>query len=173
MEYFYIVGLILLIGIVVVFLVLQYLQKKDFSFVNENSQAIADLKRINEKYHFHTLVLPVFAHTYDNEFFYNNISCRDYLIYQLQFSATVEEINQQIEKFHLNQQLYPEYSDELLKQIQPGFFNKEPKERKKEKYLNIEKKILADIKLKPMLDFYVTVSLKRSDTSSPNSMPKT
>ena len=55
------------------------------NFVNLHSKALKELKSINYKYKKQFIRIPNFnmSHSYDNENFYDDISCQDYLIYEL------------------------------------------------------------------------------------------
>lgn len=58
-------------------------QKKYNDFVLQNSIRLKQLEDINSCYNFYPDINFDQTHKYDNETFYNEISCQDYLIYQL------------------------------------------------------------------------------------------
>ena len=79
-------GLIAIAFIIFLVLYIQHVvQRKYTDFVNQNSIALKKLLEINQRYVFYPYIDLNQTHTYDNEKFYDNISCSDYLIYQLQY----------------------------------------------------------------------------------------
>ena len=149
-----------LIGIVV-FIVRREIREKQIQFVSDNSQAVAEIKRINEKYKFYPQKQFDYTHTYDNKTFYDSISCQDYLIYQLQTQSS--QILEQINNIHINQRQNEEYLVELKDQIRLGIFRNPVQDSKKDKLLEIEKEILSKEKLRPAIRFEIRVFLNRSD----------
>lgn len=94
-----------------VFLVFYFDKKKYTDFVLKNSNCIQQLEQINSAYIFSPAVDFDQSHTYDNAIFYNDISCTDYLIYQLQFIG--KKITSQIDKINANKAQYSKYLDEV------------------------------------------------------------
>ena len=136
--------------------VIQYIQKKCVNFVIQNSIALKKLTEINNRYVFYPYKNFNQTHTYDNETFYNNISCADYLIYQLQYLST--QITDQATKVDRNRQKYQLYVDEV-KSIQLEQFQS-PTGKLNLNYLcNIEKKLFSKSVQSPATQFYVTVTL--------------
>ncbi|MCM1130583.1 MAG: HNH endonuclease [Roseburia sp.] len=138
------------------------LNKKYKNFVLQNSLRLKEAKEINSKYKFHSIANLNQNHTYDNENFYNEISCKDYLIYQLQFiEVSLKEV---IEKINKNKKDYTNYITEIraiknLKefQIPTNKFNLE-------KLINYEEKMLKNmIRSKPIIQLRLKVSLSRSN----------
>ena len=52
-------------------------------FVNEHSVTLKKIRAINNKYSFNKIPNYDMDHSYDNNDFYPNVSCEDYLTYQL------------------------------------------------------------------------------------------
>lgn len=101
---------IIIVGLVI-FLVWYFVQKKYDNFILKNSFCLSRLKEINNRYYFYPYISFNQCHTYDNEKFYDTISCADYLIYQLQFIR--KDILSQIEKTNSNKQQYSRYVNEV------------------------------------------------------------
>ena len=97
------------------------------------------------------------SNTYDNQNFYNDISCRDYLTYQLQFKK--KEISEQIFKAEKNRENYRKYRDELKSINEIGAFRNDTGKLNKEKLIKTEKKICNKTALSPSLDYSVKVTL--------------
>ena len=89
------------------------LQKKYEKFVLDNSDCLKRLNEINSRYEFYPHVDYDQSHIYDNEKIYDTVSCRDYIIYQLQYSQ--KQIRDQINKVNANKQMYSQYLDENKK----------------------------------------------------------
>lgn len=104
--------LIALVIIAAVISVIFYRRKKKYDdFIILNSVSLSALIRINNKYAFNPSVRYDQSHTYDNENFYNDISCEDYLIYQLQYIG--KEVLEQIKNANTNSELYTKYIKEV------------------------------------------------------------
>ncbi len=89
--------LIVLLVTIIWYFVHRIIQKKYVDFVSENSIYLKKLKEINCNYKFFDHVDFNQFHTYDNEHFYSDIRCVDYLIYQLQFISgkVINQINRE------------------------------------------------------------------------------
>jgi hypothetical protein len=144
--------------ITIFFIVSDKNQKKHIDFVLQNSIYLRKLQEINYKYSFFSHVDLNQSHTYDNEVFYNNITCSDYLIYQLQFiSANVID---QISKAKQNSSLYIAYQKEVATLTDAGRFLIDIGKLKYDRLIAIEKQlILQTMHTKPHTDFYIHVTL--------------
>lgn len=132
-------------------------ERKYRKFILENSITLDKLREVNDKYHFFDLVNYDMSNTYDNQNFYNDISCRDYLTYQLQFKK--KEISEQIFKAEKNRENYRKYRDELKSINEIGAFRNDTGKLNKEKLIKTEKKICNKTALSPSLDYSVKVTL--------------
>lgn len=154
MEYiFLIIIIITIIGIIYY----HYLKKKYNDFINEHSEALKQLRIINRKYYFKDIKKIVYQHSYDNEIFYDNISPKDYLIYQLQF--TQNEVENEISRVIENQNTYDFYKADIKEQIKYGHFDIDIPFKNKEKILKIEEKLVSSQIRKPILNLQLTVRL--------------
>lgn len=154
MIWFFIAA-ICLIFVAVVFIVLR--ERKYKKFILENSVTLDKLRKVNDKYYFFDLVNYDMSNTYDNQDFYNDISCRDYLTYQLQFKK--KEISEQIFKAEKNRENYRKYRDEIKSINEIGTFRDDTRKLNKEKLIKTEKKICNKTALSPSLDYSVKVTL--------------
>lgn len=132
-------------------------ERKYRKFILENSITFGKLRDVNDKYYFFNLVNYDMSNTYDNQDFYNDISCRDYLTYQLQFKK--KEISEQIFKAEKNRENYRKYRDELKSINEIGAFRNDTGKLNKEKLIKTEKKICNKTALSPSLDYSVKVTL--------------
>lgn len=58
--------------------------RKYVDFVNEHSLAIRAIKELNSKYQFSPIYPLIYKNRYDSTVNFENVSCKDYLIYQFQ-----------------------------------------------------------------------------------------
>ncbi len=134
------------------------IQRKYIDFVLQNSIYLKKLQEINCKYNFFAHTDFNQSHTYDNENFYSNISCLDYLIYQLQFIST--KVINQINKEKENNQLYIEYIQDVAALTETGKFLIDIGNLKYERLVSTEKQLIhQNIYAKPHTDFYIEVAL--------------
>lgn len=148
---------IILIG-VVTFVFLRHRRKKYDHFILENSLCLKELNEINERYQFFPDVSFDQNHTYDNENFYNDISCEDYLIYQLQYIK--KDISAQIEKINKNRELYSNYIKETSAITQFGRFQTSATKLKEKTLLGREQVLIKSKTYRaPITHFVLAVTL--------------
>ncbi len=133
-------------------------QKKYKNFVLHNSVCLKQLNDINCRYNFYPYISFDQFHTYDNENFYNNISCSDYLIYQLQFIN--KKVLDQIHKLNFNKHEYSNYLSDINAITQFGQFQVSIGKLKLEKLEKIEKFIFKkQIYQSPTTQFVLNVTI--------------
>ncbi len=144
--------------IAIFFAVHRIIQKRYDHFILQNSIHLKRLQEINSKYEFFSHIDFNQFHTYDNENFYCDISCFDYLTYQLQFIS--RKVIDQINKEKKNLQLYTEYLKETDALRDFGKFLIDVGKLKYKKLLATEKRLIKENTLtKPHTDFCVEVTL--------------
>lgn len=148
--------ILVLIGVAVTVLLYQRRQKYD-RFLLQHSLCLKTLREINARYRFFPCVSFDQQHTYDNEYFFNDISCEDYLIYQLQFIK--KDVSSQIEKIRTNRQLYANYTEERNKIAQFGQFQTAPGKLNEQVLLKREQHLLKKQTLAPAMQFNIAVTL--------------
>ena len=157
MIVFLIIFSITVVGIAV-FLILYLTQKKYCGFVLKNSVCLKQLNEINSRYNFYTPIGFDQYHTYDNEKYYDTISCTDYLIYQLQYIKN--EVSTQVNKININKQQYSNYINEIKGIKQFGQFQVSTGKLKKDKLIKIEKRIIEKQTYRaPIMQFILKVTL--------------
>ena len=106
-------GLFLLLGIIglIVFIILFIIYKYHESFVLNHSVVLKKVKEVNSKYYFNIIKSFNMKHEYDNEDYYNNVSPKDYLTYQLQFIQY--EVKKNISKVIENSNNYDLYVSDI------------------------------------------------------------
>lgn len=132
--------------------------RKYIQFILENSLSLRKLNQLNEQFGFHNDISDFDErHTYDNAFFYNNISCEDYLIYQLQFKKS--NVQKAINNTEYNKKLYPQYQQEVDKIRTFGQYDNVNSKLNKTLLLKIEKSCFNEKVLKPKVTFSISITL--------------
>jgi len=133
-------------------------KKKYIKFVLNNSIALKDLNIINNKYEFYKPSCTFDdSHVYDNEIFYNSISCEDYLIYQLQYKK--HNVVKEMLNINSNKPKYTSYCEEINQIQQFGRYIKNSNNLNINYLLPLEKKIFEQNKLKPKTNFTIHINL--------------
>lgn len=155
-----IVFILFLIGVIVFS---YYKIRREKLFVAKNSVAIKSLMELNRQFRFFDVINFAENYTYDNEKIYSNISCADYLIYELQHKQN--EISKQIKNAASNRKQYEEYSKKV-KDIQKfGDFLQSTKGYNMQRLLRCERDLFERKKLSPEINFSARIVLYRSDLS--------
>ena len=128
----------IIITVSIVLLCLYFWQRKYDNFILQNSLCLKQLKEINSRYKFNQNISFDQYHTYDNENFYDTISCEDYLIYQLQYIG--KQVSAQIKNISENKKLYSNYLNEAKTVSEFGRFSAPIKNLNLEKLIAKEKK---------------------------------
>lgn len=150
--------IILIFIFVISFLIFFLVRKKYDKFILKNSIYLKKIIDINQRYKFYPFISFDQFHTYDNEHFYETISCADFLIYQLQYLG--KQIRSQIDKLDVNKQLYLKYLNEIHSIKERGQFEVQTGKLKLEKLLKKEEKLIQKhIYNSPELTFSLTVTL--------------
>lgn len=156
-------GILLLVAAIVVPLVIIGVQRgKREKFVDANSKAIAKVKAINMKYKMAKIKQYNLVNSYDNEDFYNNISCKDYLIYELQYLQ--HEVLATLYSVDKNRETYKEYCEEIKNaHIKYGQFSGDYSSFNYEKLVKYERERVKAILYKPQNPYSISVKLRRTN----------
>ncbi len=132
------------------------------TYLIKNSIALNLLKEINNKYNFFDCKDKTISDSYDNEKYFENISCQDYLTYYLR------ENEQEVEKFlkyvKSNIYKYDLYKKEVKNIENFGLYRKNIKIFSKKLLIFFEKKLFIKNQLDtPKLSFNIKVNLSRTD----------
>ncbi len=156
MIIFILLGCIVVISFVI--LLIKIRNKKYINYLYDNSIVIKKLLDINKKYNFHNEFSNFNqSHVYDNEIFYNSISCEDYLIYQLQFIKY--DVEKEIDKIKENNFSFKKYCDDVSTIKEFGQYTQESCRLNKKYLLQLEKKLFFKYTLRPILQFKINISL--------------
>lgn len=155
-----IVGAILLISLLLC-LVYTLVKKKYIGFVQKNSKKLKELCEVNRLFNFYTKENMDQHFTYDNEIFYDSISCRDYLTYVLQFKQ--RDVFDQIKRMNYNKRVYPIYLSKVEGTTDYGQFENPIGKLNNKRLLMIEKELSPKmIYKKPEMDFFIRIFLSCS-----------
>lgn len=150
-----IIGIIIAIATVLLCLYLR--QQKYDDFISENSLCLKQLQEINCRYEFYPHINFDQYNKYDNENFYNTITCEDYLIYQLQFIE--KALVAQIKKVRENKRVYTNYLNEVKTITEFGKFQSPIKKLNLKMLIEKEKQYLKKHLLAPSTEFTLKVTL--------------
>ena len=149
----------LLIGAVVIVVLIAHLiiKKRYISFIEEHSLALRKIKEINSRYHFKEVKNFDMNHSYDNLNMYNDISCKDYLVYQLVYLQ--KQVKEAIKDASFNKENFDKYTNEIKESVAFNTYdtNELPKNLKRlNKY---ERKITSNNLLLPVTELKIAVCL--------------
>lgn len=151
-----------MITLITVLIIIHYVRKrsdkKHKDFVIAHSIALKELKTINEKYHFHSVTPDCITHSYDYIKSFEQISCQDYLIYQLQFVQ--KDVLQKISLAKQNKVEYDKYVEDVGKISNVGNYDAQILKLKKEKLRKIEHNMIKIAYIRPQVNYTITVILR-------------
>lgn len=154
--------LIVGLGVAVYVSLLKLRNKREADFVSQNSSALKMLSELNKNTVFDVLSIPEETHTYDNIHLYDQISCEDYLIYQLQFRQKQYDIKNQMKKADLNKTRYAAYLEALSRIQSFGKFDRPIGKYKEKHLLSAEKRIFNQERKNPSTHFTIRITLSCS-----------
>ena len=156
--YIVIAIIIVFVLIGIAFFIYHLIQNQYNNFVLQNSVCLKQLNEINQRYSFYPYISFDQSHTYDNEKLYDTISCKDFLIYQLQYIR--KNLFCQIDKIGNNKQQYTKYLNEIKSITQFGQFQTSIGKLNIDKLIKTERLLIEnDIYRAPATQFYLTVTL--------------
>ena len=149
---------IIMVGAIIFLIIACLSQKKYDNFILQNSLCLKQLNEINQRYKFYPYISFDQYNTYDNEKLFDNISCSDYLIYQLQYIGN--DICNQIDKININNRQYSKYLSEIKSISQFGQYQVPIGNLNRDKLIKREKIIIERQQLHaPAKKFTLTVVL--------------
>lgn len=133
------------------------INKKYVNFVLNNSEALREIEKINALYDFYKIENFIFEHSYDNERFYDTISCQDYLTYQLVYVQS--DVNIAIFDTLSNRKAWHKYTSQINDECVFNSFGNAKLLRNKKKLKSVEEKLFQKKMLTPQIDFSIYVKL--------------
>ena len=132
--------------------------RKYVDFVNEHSLAIRAIKELNSKYQFSPIYPLIYKYCYDSTRNFEDISCKDYLIYQ--FHLNTLSVRRIIKSRNNNISKEIDYKSKVdLAKDKLGNFDVSIEDLDEEKMRNIESIVFNDLIEKANTDFYAEVHL--------------
>lgn len=132
--------------------------RKYVDFVNEHSLAIRAIKELNSKYKFSSIYPLIYKNCYDTTRNFEDISCKDYLIYQ--FHLNTLSVRRIIKNRNNNISKEIDYKSKVdLAKDKLGNFDVSIEDLDEEKLKNIESIVFNDLIEKVNTDFYAEVHL--------------
>ena len=152
-----VVMLIIVAAVIALAIVIHTYNEKYRIFVSENSVALSKLRELNNEYHFYTIKHFDMSHSYDNENFYGDISCQDYLTYELVYKQ--KEVSKALKDTLSNKINYEEYSKRVDEIKVFGVYTKDIEKLKIQKLRKTESKLFLQEKQRPQISFGISVTL--------------
>lgn len=106
-----IVFLVIIAIVLSICIPIKAIQKKYTTFVYMHSVGLKRLLEINKKYNFHKIPNYDMSHSYDNENMFDEISCEDYLTYQLVYEQ--KKVSSALKKAKENKEKFDTYLNEI------------------------------------------------------------
>lgn len=132
--------------------------RKYVDFVNEHSLAIRAIKELNSEYQFSLIYPLIYKNCYDSTVNFENVSCKDYLIYQ--FHLDTLGVRRIIKRRNNNISKEIDYKGKVdLAKDKLGNFDVSIEDLNEEKLRNIESIVFNDLIEKVNTDFYAEVHL--------------
>ena len=154
--------LLIIIGIVVVAIAiivpLKIIYNKYKNFVLQHSLAIKELRQINNRYHFNSVWDHDQINTYDNEKYYDMISPRDYLIYQLVYIQ--KEVLTALNDTYGNRICFDKYKKEVLEKCHHDAFDTNELLKNRKMLFKIEKRLFRKELKTPRTEYWINVYLE-------------
>ena len=159
----FIVGFVISLAIFLPLFLTYMCRTRYRDFVKLHSKALRELKYINYKYNRQFIRIPNFdmSHSYDNENFYDDISCEDYLIYGL--VSKQKEVLKGLKDTLSNIEVCKSYQTEIDAIDTFTEFDADLGPLKRKRLEKIEEDMFDDEVLTPDIDFKITVKLTRTN----------
>lgn len=155
---FLIVILISLAIFLGIFIPVSVVRNKYRKFVETHSIALKQLKEINNKYSFHAIKHFDMEHSYDNENMYGDISCRDYLTYELVYYQ--KQVNKALKDTLENKNLFNQYSKEIKDTLVFEKYDVDELLKNVNRLNKFEKTIVGKNLKTPTIEFAIGVRLR-------------
>ena len=149
-------GVVTIVLAIVIPLTVTYRKYKNFAL--EHSLAIRELKQINSHYRFNSIKNYDQFHAYDNESFYNTISTRDYLTYQIVYIN--KEIKKALNDANENRMMFDKYKNEVKEKCLLNTFDTTELLKNRKRLEKIEKKQFHKQLKTPRTEFSINVCLE-------------
>lgn len=135
-----------------------------YRFVDENSTALEEQRVINRTYVFPAVAPVLISHNYDNKITFQTVSCRDYLIYKLNYDPKFAEHFASLRHGTADKTVY-DYREALANIRSFGVFKTDPGRLRRKRLLEIERERFDSRRKRPFAAPVCTVRLFRCTLS--------
>ncbi len=149
--------LILLVIFLAIFVPILVVKHKYRKFVLSHSVALKRLGEINNKYQFKNIPNLDMKHRYDNENFYEDISCQDYLTYELVDNQ--KKVNAALKDTLDNKKLFEKYKKEINDVCLMNQFDTDKLLKNKKRLAEYEGRLFEKQIKSPTISFSIKVRL--------------
>ena len=132
-------------------------QRKYRNFIYEHNLALKKLLEINNKYDFKVVFNFDMEHSYDNENFYGDISCEDYLIYELVYIQN--KVKAAMKAASYNKNLFEIYMNEVTANCKFGEYDTTELLKNKKRLERFKEIVFAKSMLAPTMEFSIKIKL--------------
>lgn len=140
-----------------IFLPIVLIDNKYKKFVYVHSVSYKELESINKKFNFRHIANFDTSHSYDNENMYGDITCKDYLIYQLVYMQ--KDIKNAVSNISYNQEMFSLYEKEIKQRCKLGKYDTDKLPRNRKHLAKIERKLILRETLQPTILLIIKVTL--------------
>jgi len=126
-------------------------------FVAEHSVSLRKINEINKSFKFKGIPNCDLYHSYDNESFFTDISCADYLTYQLVY--TRKKVDQALKDTLDNHNLYIVYKNRVNEECILDQYDTEELLKNRDRLRRTERRLFNGVVLRPITEFSITVKL--------------
>lgn len=154
---FFLILLGIIAAVLAIVIPLCVVNEKYKNFVLVHSTALKDLAKINQHYNFNNIKSFNMEHSYDNVDFYETISTKDYLIYQLVYIQ--KDVYKAMNDAYGNKIMFDKYKQDIHEKCTFNVFDTEELPKNKQRLAKTEKKLFYKSLKAPQTTFSITVRL--------------
>ena len=157
--------------ILTILIINKIINSKYRAFILQHSEAIKALGSINKNYRFKKVNSFNMEHSYDNEDFYNDISCEDYLTYQLVYIKG--DVLDAIDDCEDNKEIFDEYKEEVKRKCVLNRYDTLDLPKNKRRLKRVEDRTFNNMVQLPVIDLNIRVKLYRTNINGAKLSSKT
>lgn len=154
-----------------IFIPILIVNDKYDSFIKQHSIGFRTIKELNKRYIFISVPIINYSHSYDNENFYNDISCEDYLIYQI--AHNMVKVQKAINNSNTNRELFDRYRTDVKNYCKYYEFDTNELPKNKNKLETRERSLIQKEIQTPTTFVSISVSLELTQINGRHLSEKT
>lgn len=141
-----------------IFISIKVVQHRYTNFVVAHSTALKQISDINKRYVFKDIPNMDLVHSYDNYNMYDDISCEDYLTYNLVY--TQKKVSKALKDTLDNKNLFDKYKQEIKETCTVGKYDTDELLKNKKRLLKYENNLFIKKIKTPAISFDINVKLR-------------